>query len=732
MKIRKAVAVLGSILLAMGFFNPLENQFVQAAIQKETEGGTEAGTEMEAEPETEEAVETEPEKETAAETESKSEEVTEAETEEETKPEEETEAENESETEEVTEAETEEESKPEEETEAETESETEEVTETETEEETEVATEGESEEVTEPETEEETEAVTESESEEVTETESEEETEVATESESEEVTETEPEEETEAVTESESEEITEPETEPEEETEAVTEGETEAATSSQTTGEAGSYWDPSWYLPEDFRFYQVEKKVALVEGGKELPVYEKPDSEAKCVGILPYFGIAYILEEVDGTWDYIESGDVRGFVERQYLAHDTKHTEEVLEAIGEEAFETGRMLCEKADNEAFTFTHTTVYEVVAPKQYALTVNAGAIYEYRNLASRVIGEVKSGTLVYVLETADGWVYVESGDVRGFLLESALVEGTAAKGIVDTVGETKLPLAEGRIQPEENRSCYFTLASVKSAAEYTGEEIARYANEFVGKLPYVWGGTSLQLGADCSGFIQSVYAAFGISIPRLAQDQGSSGQAVEDMSQAKPGDVVYYGSGPHVGIYIGDGKVVQCAGNSSNTASNPGTGPTISPVDYMPITAIRRYAIPVKNSHGMGTYRRDPTTYTREEMELIWAIVAQEDNGSYEGALAVISSAMNRTESAKWGYCGSNALEQLTAPGQYCYSNDTYWQPRLNGNVPDYVKQAVSDCLDKGIRNHQYTSFRSRRGSTTGPDAVQVGGNWFFDV
>ena len=113
-----------------------------------------------------------------------------------------------------------------------------------------------------------------------------------------------------------------------------------------------------------------------------------------------------------------------------------------------------------------------------------------------------------------------------------------------------------------------------------------------------------------------------------------------------------------------------------------------------------------------------------------MELIWAIVAQEDNGSYQGALAVITSAMNRTESSRWGYAGGNALMQLTAPGQYCYSMDDYWRARLGGNVPGYVKQAVDDCLRHGIRNHTCTSFRSSKGKTTGANAVQIGGNWFF--
>ena len=127
---------------------------------------------------------------------------------------------------------------------------------------------------------------------------------------------------------------------------------------------------------------------------------------------------------------------------------------------------------------------------------------------------------------------------------------------------------------------------------------------------------------------------------------------------------------------------------------------------------------------------GGFRTDDTPYTAEQLETIWAVVAQEDNGSYDGALAVISSAMNRTESERWGYVGSNAYAQLTAAGQYCYSMDSNWIPRLHGNVPDYVKQAVDDCLRRGIRNHSYTSFRSSAGKTTGSGAVQIGGNWYF--
>jgi len=70
-----------------------------------------------------------------------------------------------------------------------------------------------------------------------------------------------------------------------------------------------------------------------------------------------------------------------------------------------------------------------------------------------------------------------------------------------------------------------------------------------------------------------------------------------------------------------------------------------------------------------------------------------------------------------------------MQQLTAYGKFCYSMDDYWRPRLGGNVPAYVKQAVSDCLEKGIRNHSFTSFRSTKGKVTGPNAVQIGSSLY---
>lgn len=121
----------------------------------------------------------------------------------------------------------------------------------------------------------------------------------------------------------------------------------------------------------------------------------------------------------------------------------------------------------------------------------------------------------------------------------------------------------------------------------------------------------------------------------------------------------------------------------------------------------------------------SYSNGVWSYSDSEFDLLCAITAQECSSSYEGALAVITCACNRAESTKWARNGSDPLSQYKAKGQFCYSIDSAWKKRLNGNYASYVEQAVNDALN-GKRNHSYLSFRAS-GYASGE---YIGGNVYF--
>ena len=274
---------------------------------------------------------------------------------------------------------------------------------------------------------------------------------------------------------------------------------------------------------------------------------------------------------------------------------------------------------------------------------------------------------------------------------------------------------------------------------AAGSAAGAEVVEYAEQWIGVVRYVWGGgrehdTAWQTYADCSSFVHGVFAHFGYEIGGSTYEQENTGTPVEGgLDGAVPGDIILFYSGSiapgnssHVGIYAGDGQMIHCSGGRANTYANPGRGVIMSQVaaDGRPYL-VRRI---IQDTGNITTGSYDVTEYTQEQLELIWAVVRQEAGTGYESNLAVISTAMNRVDSPAWAYCGRNAYEQLTAPGQFCYSIDNYWRQYLGGNVPETTKQAVRDCLEDGKRNHSYTSFRS--GYVEGSVQIGENGNYYF--
>ena len=217
------------------------------------------------------------------------------------------------------------------------------------------------------------------------------------------------------------------------------------------------------------------------------------------------------------------------------------------------------------------------------KTYAIAdVNSWLhVREGKGTDQKIVGILPKGSLCYILADEDSdWVYVESGDVRGFVCARYLRRGEEAKTEVNRRREESFSLAEMWIKPWNNRAYTYTYATTKtllSSGEACGG-LLQYAKKFLGN-PYVWGGTSLTNGCDCSGFAQQIFANFGYALPRTSRQQAKAGTRIP-VREAKPGDLLFYqresGFIYHVMIYLGDGKVIH--------AGSEATGILISDFNY----------------------------------------------------------------------------------------------------------------------------------------------------
>ena len=302
------------------------------------------------------------------------------------------------------------------------------------------------------------------------------------------------------------------------------------------------------------------------------------------VGKIEKRGLLYILKEEENGWLYVESGNVRGFVKasevytgkaaQKLLNVYQKRAKKTAKKSGQEYIgiegtaKTAEALVSAKENQAYTYLRATVNQTVVDKKYALANEENVqILEEKNAEARVIGTMNTGNLCYILADEDSdWIYVESGDVRGFVESKYLEKGDEVTKQVESAGEDIYTLAEEVTKPEDNQALYYTLTSTQAGTP--GGEIRNsmieYASQFVGN-PYVCGGTSLTDGADCSGFVQQIYKAYGYNLPRVAADQSQYGTQIQ-IEDAQPGDLIFYakdGYVYHVAMYAGDGKTIEAA-------------------------------------------------------------------------------------------------------------------------------------------------------------------------
>lgn len=341
-------------------------------------------------------------------------------------------------------------------------------------------------------------------------------------------------------------------------------------------------------IEEDFRFWTVARVYAFAK--EELSIRETQSEDGRAIGTLKKEGICYILETGE-EWMYVESGTVRGFVksEQIFTGQEASNIYEKYESEArkkakkmrkeyrgiEEIAGLAKELLPREENQAFLYTRSTVHRTVVQKKYALALDAVNIQEEKDQQSRVVGVLEKGGLCYILaEENQEWLYVESGDVRGFVWKELLGFDDEVKKQVEEAGEDTFAIAEEEIAPEENKACYYTITSVKAGipGSTLRNSVLEFASQFVGN-PYVWGGTSLTQGADCSGFVQSIYREFGYSLPRVAAAQAHCGMKIP-VEDAQPGDLVFYaknGEIYHVVIYAGEGRTLEAMGTEHGIVS-----------------------------------------------------------------------------------------------------------------------------------------------------------------
>lgn len=318
------------------------------------------------------------------------------------------------------------------------------------------------------------------------------------------------------------------------------------------------------------------KDIALSKVVNYVNIRKKANEKSKVVGKLYSNSAATILEK-KGEWYKVKSGSVTGYINAEFLVTGEK-VEKLAKTVGE---------------RIATVTTTTL----------------KVREKANLKSTVITLIPIDEELEVIKEVDGWVKVSvDSDVVGYVSKDYVKLRTEFKE-AESIAEEKARLkAEeaARLAEEESRSngststyssnsstvskssvkstpkrisnaSYNSVPKTSSSTSSSRQEIVNYALRFVGN-PYVWGGTSLTNGADCSGFTQSVLRNFGISIPRVSRDQAYGGRTVS-LSNIQPGDLIFYTSGGsinHVAMYIGGGQVVH--------ASSPKTGIRISNYTY----------------------------------------------------------------------------------------------------------------------------------------------------
>ena len=352
---------------------------------------------------------------------------------------------------------------------------------------------------------------------------------------------------------------------------------------------------------------EVGTDMATVKDGTEtLMVRSSADSNSEAISMVGDSEKLRVLED-DGDWVKVAvDDDVEGYVSKEYVDCDT----EFVEAESVEQAEARKAAVQAALDKATQMQEAAYAAMNAADgneaAYAADQANAALAEAKMLASEQEYDYEiqdlTDQIAYVAQdtsVASVWAQEAQAEEERIAAEEAAraaaeAEAAAAEAARQQAEAEAAAKAEQEAQQNQQDTSYdngssyddssssssdssSSDSSSSSSSSSIRQSVVSYALQFVGN-PYVYGGTSLTNGADCSGFVLSVMANFGISLPRTAAAQSTVGTPVS-LDSLQPGDLLFYqGSGGigHVTMYIGNGQVVH--------ASNPSTGITVSSINY----------------------------------------------------------------------------------------------------------------------------------------------------
>lgn len=289
-----------------------------------------------------------------------------------------------------------------------------------------------------------------------------------------------------------------------------------------------------------------------------LYIRSEPTTESEWVGKLYPENAAKITGPV-GEWTPVESGDVKGYVKTEYIYIGKKAQQQAEKLIQEAAGAQPESSVQEQAEEVSPAPESSDQDEVQETEPEVLPEEAAEDPAEEAAQDPTEETAQEPTEQQPEEQD----TNQAEVKP--VEKS--EPSAAEAAIE---ETVFQYAQARDAEEE----------AAAAKVETGQSVVDYASQFIGN-PYVWGGTSLTAGADCSGFVQAIYQHFGVDLPRTSSQQRSAGTEV-NYEDAIAGDLVCYEG--HIGIYMGDGKIVN--------ARNPRKGIGITPATYKSILTVRR--------------------------------------------------------------------------------------------------------------------------------------------